>query len=246
MEQRFQNRLEIPFGHRLCDSIRDSGNSQRPRFSFALADVHPTHWQRHIAARRHPIPESIEIVFQVPVELFDRLIIDACRAPICLDSLVCLPHFALCNTKRLCFIHAGPPFAGCPRNKAEQRRPFGPVPLQNLRPYYERLRPCAPPRYSGSRGCCPLELLPLHRSDRFLRSLPQPDSDSRHLHAGRRLGNKQVAPQPCPGAQAPDSGFGAISARYGTSSVVHLRSSSRISPDGFQSAFSHNAHDGDS
>src|SRR5208282_5168010 len=66
------------------------------------------------------------------------------------------------------------------------------------------------------------------------------------LHAGRQLGNTQVAPQPCPGAEAPDSGFGAISARYGTSSVVHLRSSSRISPDGFQSAFSHNAHDRDS
>jgi len=43
------------------------------------------------------------------------------------------------------------------------------------------------------------------------------------LHAGRQLGNKQVAPQPYLGTQAPDSGFGAISARYGTSSVVHLR-----------------------
>jgi hypothetical protein len=132
MEQGFQNHLEIPFGHRLGDSVGDSGNSQRPRFSFAFTDVHPTHRQRHVAARGHPTPEPIEIVFQIPVELFDRLIFDACRTPIRLDSLLCLPHFALCNTRWLCFIHAGPPFAGCPRSKAEQRRPFGPVPANPL------------------------------------------------------------------------------------------------------------------
>ncbi len=36
----------------------------------------------------------MEIVFQISVELFDRLIVDACRAPIHLDSLICLPYFA--------------------------------------------------------------------------------------------------------------------------------------------------------
>jgi hypothetical protein len=35
---------------------------------------------------------------------------------------------------------------------AEQRSPFGPVPLQNLRPYYELLRPCAPLRYADPHG----------------------------------------------------------------------------------------------
>jgi len=35
---------------------------------------------------------------------------------------------------------------------AEQRSPFGPVPLQSLHPYYELLRPCAPLRYSGPCG----------------------------------------------------------------------------------------------
>ena len=36
--------------------------------------------------------------------------------------------------------------------KLNHRRTFGPVPLQNLHPYYERLCPCAPHRYSGSCG----------------------------------------------------------------------------------------------
>ena len=38
----------------------------------------------------------------------------------------------------------------------------------------------------------PLVVLPLHRSDRFPRSTQEPESSSRHLHAGGRLTNKQV------------------------------------------------------
>ena len=36
--------------------------------------------------------------------------------------------------------------------KLNHRRTFGPAPLQGLHPYYERLCPCAPHRYSGSCG----------------------------------------------------------------------------------------------
>ncbi len=52
----------------------------------------------------------------------------------------------------LCLIHRAPPVASWPWASAEQRSPFGPVPLQNLHPYYGLLRPCAPHRYSGPRG----------------------------------------------------------------------------------------------
>lgn len=38
---------------------------------------------------------------------------------------------------------------GC---ELDHQRPFGPVPLQNLQPYYERFCPRAPLRYSGTRG----------------------------------------------------------------------------------------------
>jgi len=43
---------------------------------------------------------------------------------------------------------------------AEQRSPFGPVPLQNLQPYYGLLRPCVPHRYSSPRGGSRLRHLP--------------------------------------------------------------------------------------
>src|SRR5882672_2848618 len=61
-----------------------------------------------------------------------------------------------------------------PVASVEQRSPFGPAPLQSLRPYYGPLRPCAPHRYSRPRGFGRLRLLPLHRSDRFSRSVQEP------------------------------------------------------------------------
>ncbi len=51
-----------------------------------------------------------------------------------------------------------PPVAGWPWAAAEQRGSFGPVPLQNLHPYYEPLRPRAPHRYSGPCGFSRLDV----------------------------------------------------------------------------------------
>ncbi len=134
------------------------------------------------------------------------------------------PNLALLNTKRSCLIHAGPPLAGCPRNKAGRCRPFGPAPLQRLQPYYERLRPCAPHRYAPPCRVCLLGLLPSHRDDRFPRSSPEPDSRSRRLHAGRRLGSTQVSPNLVPGPKS-NPGFDVDKIHYDTSSAVHSRSS---------------------
>ena len=130
------------------------------------------------------------------------------------------------DEQRFCLIHAGPPLAGCPLDKTRRRRPFGPVPLQNLQPYYERLRPCAPPRYSGACGGCPLARLPLHRGDRFLRSSPTPESRSRRLHAGRRLSSEQVLLSTRFAEQSLGPGFDVGYGSFDISSAVHLRSSS--------------------
>src|SRR6476659_2121176 len=47
--------------------------------------------------------------------------------------------------------------------KAEQRSPFAPAPLQDLRRYYGLLRPCAPLRYSRPHGWSRLRLVPTRR-----------------------------------------------------------------------------------
>ncbi len=54
--------------------------------------------------------------------------------------------------QRLCLSLGAPPVTGWLQAWAEQRGPFGPVPLQDLHPYYEPLRPCAPHRYSDPCG----------------------------------------------------------------------------------------------
>src|SRR5215211_6157424 len=74
--------------------------------------------------------------------------------------------------------------------------------------YYETVRPCAPHRYSapcGDRRLGSSLSRPQdpagpnngrrYRGDRFPRSIPEPGSSSRHLHAGHHLGSKQVTPR---------------------------------------------------
>src|SRR5712692_7956924 len=82
--------------------------------------------------------------------------------------------------------------------------------ITKLRRYYTAVRPCASPRYSAPRSfsCLGFSLgrsggsLPKAdrhvRGDRFPRFAPEPEPSSRRLHAGHRLGNKQVIPRLLP------------------------------------------------
>ena len=116
------------------------------------------------------------------------------------------------------------------RPKRNHRRTFGPAPLQSLHPYYERLCPCAPHRYSGARGVrhlrCSLRIgttgspVP-HRSLIRVLAAFMPGTDWA-LH--------QVTPQPCPRAITPP-GFDAVWVISTRHRSVHFRSTPRISPD---------------
>ena len=113
------------------------------------------------------------------------------------------PHVERVVEKEICQegTERSDPWAGCPQARAEQRSPFGPAPLPSLPPYYGLLRPCAPHWYSRPHGGHHLDfgLLPSHRGDRFPRSVQEPGSESRRLHAGCRLGRNQDTPQTRPG-----------------------------------------------
>ena len=210
MEDRLQYWLQIPLHYRLGDAVRDSRNSERSRPSLSLRYVNPANRRREITARRHPVPDPIKIVTQILLEICNGNAVNARRTLVCLHPLVCFPYIALRDTKRFCFVHRSPPFSGCSYNSAGQRRPFDPAPLQSFHLYCERLRPCAPRRYSGSRKGHLLELLPSHRDDRFLRSSLKPESGSRHLNAGCRLDSKQVSSNLIP-EHIPGPGFDIIS-----------------------------------
>ena len=187
MEHRFQQRLQVSANNLLADTVRNRRNPQRPRPSGRFRYVHPAHGRRHIAARRQPIPELVEVVAEAILEVLDRLSIHTSRSLIGLHSFEGLPDFPLRNVERLCPDHSAPPVTGWPPARTEHHNPFGPPPLQRLQTYYGLFCPCAPHRYSGPCEGCPLDPLPSHRSDRFPRSMQEPDPGSRRLRAGCRM-----------------------------------------------------------
>ena len=208
----------------LGDAIGDRGNPQRPRFAIALRYIDPSHRRRKVTAGRQSIPELVEVVRKISLEVRNRLAVNASRSLVGSDPFVGFPHLPFRNVKRLCSIHGAPPVAGWPPSRAEQRNPFAPAPLQRLHHYYGLLRPCAPHRYSHPRRGRLLGFLPSHRGDRFPRSAREPGSRSRRLHAGCRLGSNQATPQTDPGLTTSPR-FRHRPYAFDTSSAVRFRSS---------------------
>ena len=91
MEQRLHIRLQIRPHNCLGDSVGDSGHPERPHALALLRYLDRTNRRREVRPRGHPIPELVEVPFQVPLELLDRLAVDARRSLIGLDFLVGLP-----------------------------------------------------------------------------------------------------------------------------------------------------------
>src|ERR1700722_14269373 len=70
VEQRFQDRLQVTFDNHLSNPVGDRWNTKRPgSSSISLRDVDTSHGWRKIAARAHPIPDSIEILTEIPIEI---------------------------------------------------------------------------------------------------------------------------------------------------------------------------------
>ena len=105
MEGRFHHRLQVQFGHRLSNPVSHRRNAQAPLASVFLRYRHRAYWWRKVRARRHAIPNPIEVVLQVLLEHLDRFSIDASRSLIRFDPFVRLPHDLLGNTERLCLTH---------------------------------------------------------------------------------------------------------------------------------------------
>jgi len=224
VERRLHKWLQEPFDHRLGNAVGDRGNPQRSRLAIVLRYINPSYRRRKVTAGRHPIPELVEVVRKISLEVRNRLAVHASRSLVGSDPFVGFPHLPFRNVERLCSIHGAPPVAGWLPSRAEQRNPFAPAPLQRLHRYYGSLRPCAPHRYSHPRRGHLLGFLPSHRGDRFPRSTQEPGSESRRLHAGCHLGSNQAVPQTDPGLTTPPR-FRHRPYAFDTSSAVCSRSS---------------------
>ena len=119
MELGLQYRFQIPLDHGLGDSVSDRRNSERSRLSgIALGYVNSAHGWRKVSTGTHSIPDSIQVIAQVSLEILDGLSVNSRRTSVRFHLLECFPYLTFRNAERFGFIHAGPPLAGCPPHKA--------------------------------------------------------------------------------------------------------------------------------
>src|SRR5580698_4749466 len=73
VEAWLHHRFQMPFDHHLGDAISDRGNPQRARLAIALWYVDPPHRWRKVAAGRQTIPEFVEVVPKISLEVRNRV-----------------------------------------------------------------------------------------------------------------------------------------------------------------------------
>jgi hypothetical protein len=210
VEHRLHQRLQHHSHHRLRDSVRDRGHTEDPDpASSRLVDLHHLDRRREAAARRHAIPQLVEVALQVCLELLDRLAVDARRTLVGLDPQVRLEHQVFRDLKRLRsarLVHPG--HSGWPPSRPGRSVPFAPsalpdftattrrsapVPRIGTRPLAvlsawgspSRRRPTGPTAVSGRQ-------VPTFRTRARARLAPPPRTPS---------GQSTSSPRTCPGAQ---------------------------------------------
>jgi hypothetical protein len=246
VEHRLHFGLQVQPDDRLGDPVRDGGNAEHPHASIPLGYLHRAHRRREVAPRRQPVPELEQVPFQVPLELLDRLLVNAGRALVGLDPPIGLPNRPFGDIKRLRLRLAHPAPPARKRLTAKPARTTHPLrssPITGPSPLLRDDPPLCPASLLGPRSCCcsgsrfrdttagqhRATGRPRARDDRFPRSAPKPKPSSRHLHAGHRLASQQAPCQAHPGTPCQPR-FRCHLCSFDTSSVVRFRSPSRLTP----------------
>jgi hypothetical protein len=79
VEVRLHERLQEPLNHRLSNAVSDRRNPEWPSPAVSLRYVYPSHRRRIVTARRHSVPELVEVVRKISLKVRNRLPVDACR-----------------------------------------------------------------------------------------------------------------------------------------------------------------------
>jgi hypothetical protein len=111
VKERLHPGLQVQAHNGLGDPVRDRRHPEHPRAAVPLRYLHRAHRRGHVAPRRESIPELVEVSLKVPLELLDRLLVDAGRALVGLDPPIGLPDGPLGDLKRLRLrlAHPAPP-----------------------------------------------------------------------------------------------------------------------------------------
>jgi len=173
-----------------------------PQFSYApivFRYLYRSDRRRKIHSRGHSIPYSVEIILQIFLEVLHGLSINASRSLIGLHPFGThpIPSVLECKTTLLCL--PAPPL----RMVGQHPKLNDATPSLPLLSQISSLLRVAPSLCLAIGTLIlagpPFGFLPSHQSDRFPRSLKEPEPCSRRLHAGCRPGSKQVAPGLIPG-----------------------------------------------
>ena len=102
MKDRFDLRLQPARYHRLGHSVRDRRHTKGSRpTAMRFGYLHRQHRRRKVRPRGHPIPDLVQVVLQILVELLQRHPVHTRRTPIGFNLPIGLPHLPLRNIKRL-------------------------------------------------------------------------------------------------------------------------------------------------
>jgi hypothetical protein len=141
MEDRLQARFQPQCNHRLGDSVGHGGNPENPRpTAMRFRYLHRPHRRRKVAARGHPVPQPIQVVTQIGLDLLDGLPGHSGGTLVPFDALVRLPHQPLRYLKRFIFrtrlAHSSPPRERLVArvNKPQMSRPLRSVPITGPSP----------------------------------------------------------------------------------------------------------------
>ena len=228
---------------RLLSALSDRPPSEPLAFWFrqlSLRISYPAHRRREVSSRREPVPELVEIPFQVLLELGNRLPVNPGRTFIGSNLPVCLPHqplegYQMASASGHSLV---PPVfrltRDCPADS----------PSPSLRYHYSSLITTtgrsAPVPWTGTLpltvpAACGTLLHPAPSGTgipgrRVLLFPQEPESCSRPLHAGCRRGSKQVSPRLIPGPHT-FSWFRHHLKHFDASTRVRFHSPSRSAPD---------------
>ena len=159
MEPGLHQRLQLHGHHRLRDPIGDRRHTQQTDpTAMRLRDLDRPDRGRKVGPRAHPIPDPVEVILQIGLELVQGLPIHSRGTLVGLDPPLRLPDQLLGNRKRLVLglWHVHPRFLpGLTPRLTEMDIPGEPAPSlhphpseQVLHSYYEPVRQRAPHRYS--------------------------------------------------------------------------------------------------
>src|SRR5215211_2520122 len=111
VEERLHAGLQVSAHDGLGDPVRDGRHPEHSRAAVSLRYLHRAHRRGHVAPRRQPVPELVEVPLQVALELRDRPLVNAGRALVGLDPQPGLPNGPLRDIKRLRLrlAHPAPP-----------------------------------------------------------------------------------------------------------------------------------------